>query len=220
MDAESLNTLLTAIEQARAPAWILFVSAAANVVLAIVAVWALYVAIHRTGAASEQARAAIKANEDSARRARAAIIHDLDRLWESVEFSDPRTEFLKLRREIETFVNSKDDYKHFDESRKTDAFREEGSRCLHDMRDADEARYLKILKLPGFFETIGLLVERDLMRLDDVLDLYGGAIIQLHDVVEMHVSARAGETGIPPGYFEHFRSLAEKAQERSDQRRS
>ena len=79
---------------------------------------------------------------------------------------------------------------------------------------------MKILKLPGFFETVGLLVERDLMQLDDVLPLYGGALIQLHDVVEMHVSARAEETGMPPGYFKHFRSLAEKAQERSDQRRS
>ena len=37
MHAEPLNTLLTAIEQVRTPVWILVVSAAANVVLAVVA---------------------------------------------------------------------------------------------------------------------------------------------------------------------------------------
>lgn len=219
MDTEPLNTLLTAIEQVRTPAWILFVSAAANVVLAVIAVLALYLAIHRTGAASEQAQAAIKANEDRARRARAATIFDFDRLWESLEFNDSRTAFHKLRREVESFVNDNDEYKHLDESGKINALREECSRRLYEMRDADEARYLKIMKLPGFFETIGFLVERDLMQLDDILDLYGGALIQLHDVTGIHISSRSKEDiGMSAGYFEHFRSLAKKAQEQSDQR--
>ena len=219
MDAEPLNTLLTAIEQVQIPVWILVVSAAANVVLAVVAVRALYLAIHRTDAASEQAQAAIKANEDRARRARAATIFDFDRLWESLEFSDSRTAFHKLRREVVSFVNNNDKYKHLDESGKIDALREECSRRLYEMRDADEARYLKIMKLPGFFETLGFLVERDSMQLDDILDLYGGALIQLHDVVGIHISSRSKEDiGMPSGYFKYFQSLAKKAQEQSDQR--
>lgn len=219
MDAEPLNTLLTAIGQVRIPVWILVVSAAANVVLAVVAVRALCLAIHRTDAASEQAQAAIKANEDRARQARAANILNFDRLWESSEFSDSRTAFQELLKEVEAFVN--DEYKHLDESRKSDTRRKKFSRRLDEMRDADEARYFKIMRLPGFFETVGLLVERNLIQLADVLDLYGGPLILLHDATEIHISSLSENGVMPSGYFKYFQSLAtlaKKAREQSDQR--
>lgn len=219
MDAEPLNTLLTAIEQVRTPVWILVVSAAANVVLAIVAALALYFAVRRTGTASKQAQAAIKANEDRARRARAANILDFDRLWESSEFSDSRTAFQKLLKEVEAFVN--DEYKHLDESRKSDTRRKEFSRRLDEMRDAEEVRYLEIMRLPGFFETVGLLVERNLIQLADIIDLYGGPLILLHDATEIHISSLSEKGVMPSGYFKYFQSLAtlaKKAREQSDQR--
>lgn len=142
------------------------------------------------------------------RQAKASFLFDLDTMWESTEFAVARADFFTLRRETEKQVE--EDNKEKPAQQVILLLAEEFSQKLYNMRDEDTERYLGLLKLCGFFETAGLLVRRNYVSADDIIGLYGGSIRRLFEVMDIHLQKRREEPGMPAGYFEHFRYLAQK----------
>lgn len=141
------------------------------------------------------------------RQAKASFLFSLDTMWESNEFAVARADFFTLRRDTEKQVER--DNKEKPAQQVETLLAEEFSQKLYEMRDADTERYLRLLKLCGFFETAGLLVRQDYVSAYDIIGLYGGSIQRLFEVMDTHLQKRREEPGMPKGYFEHFRYLAQ-----------
>ena len=143
---------------------------------------------------------------------KASFLFDLDQMFEGPDFTKTRAAFTLLRSEIEKNIDAV--HGHQAAEGKARLIRDEFSRRLYTMRQDAPEDYLHILKLCGFFETVGLLVERDYVALKDIVGLYGGSIVRVEEALRTHLEQRMEEPGMPDGYFEHFRSLATKTRER------
>ena len=213
------------------PEWLVYVSVAANVALAVTAGWALWYARRRWGtaqiqtrltheqtrAAEEQAKAAriqATAATDTVTQAKVRTLLDVARDFNSSELTEARAQFQELRQTVEQALLADDKYTHLPENRRLGHAQLEYSRQLYALRDNDLQRYLTILRLPGYFEMIGLLVTREYLDFEDIYELYSGAITRVDEVVGTHVQKRQEEPGMPSGYLKHFRSLVGKTRER------
>lgn len=173
----------------------------------------------QTLAAEEQAKAAqiqATAATDTVTQAKVRTLLDVARDFNSSVLTDARAQFQELRESVEQALANDDSEKHLTENQRLEHARYEYSRQLYELRDNDLNRYLTILRLPGHFEMIGLLVSREYLVFEDIFELYSGAIIRLDEVVGAHIEKRQGEPGMPSGYLEHFRSLAKMTRERME----
>lgn len=235
MEPEAIQTIVDAIIQSTKPDWTWYIYVLNNVVLALIAVLALVYARKQFGKSSEQAEtakaqaeaakataeAAIAQAEAAKEQAQAAIEsirHDkltslfgLDRGFQTEQLATAREHLHNLRKEIETDI--KNTHGHLTENAKLKAIREEFSVRLHNMLQNDEKKYLSILKVAEFFETVGLMVEREWVSLDDIVELYGGGILRLDDAFDVHFQKEAEDLSMPEGYFEYFSSLVKKTRE-------
>lgn len=143
---------------------------------------------------------------------KASFLFNLDQMFEGPDFTKTRVAFSLLRTEIEKNIEA--GHGHEAAEGKARLLREEFSRRLYTMRQDAPEDYLHIMKLCGFFETVGLLVERDYVALEDIVGLYGGSIVRAEEVLRTHLEKRIEEPDMPDGYFENFRSLVAKTRER------
>lgn len=208
--------VVTAAAKMASPHWLEVVAWVATIILSGTAIWAALFAKGQVEAARDQARAALEANQQSVRLAKAAFLFELDRMYESTEFANARAEFFHLHEKIKEQIKSS--HQHQTEEAKDNALREEISRRLYVMRSDDKEPYLKFLKLCGFFETVGLLERQGYVSLNDIVGLYGGSIDRLERALRAHIKNRAEEPDMPEGYMEHFLSLAQKTREKMAQR--
>ena len=130
------------------------------------------------------------------RQAKASFLFNLDTMWESAEFAAARADFFTLRREIEKQVEDDNEEKPAQQVQLI--LDEVFSQKLHKMRDKDTKRYLRLLKLCGFFETAGLLVRLDYVSAEDIIGLYGGSIERLYEVMGTHTCKNDARNPVCP----------------------
>ena len=210
MEPETAQNIIDAVRAVTQTHWLLSVSAGAHVLLALIAALALGFAFQELRSNRTQATVA----KAGIRQARVGTVLEIDRLWQSIDLAVCRAAVQTLRRDVQNYIELDDALRHLPEEKKISTLRDECSRRLYEMRDNDRERYLAVLKLPGFFETVGMFVERGYVPVDDIIDLYGDSLLRADDVLGMHLQKRAEEPGMPEGYFKYFRSLAAKARAR------
>ncbi len=210
MEPETAQNIFDAVRAVPQTHWLLYVSTGAYVWLALIAALALGFAFQELRSNRTQATV----GKAGIRQARVGTVLEIVRLWQSSDFAVCRVAVQTLRRDVENYIEHNDASRHLPEERKLNTLREECSRRLYEMRDNDRERYLSVLKLPGFFEPVGMFVEKGYVPVDDIIDLYGSSLLRADDVLGMHLQKRAEEPGMPAGYFKYFRSLAAKARER------
>lgn len=214
-----MGTLMT-------PVWVSYVSAAATVGLFLVAVLAFLLAyqqlrtvrgqtlvareaVEAARAQSEAAEKQAQAAEQALKQSKIATMMELDRLWEGEEYARSRALLHTFRTEMEATARG-----HLPVAARTQDLMKTCSKALYQMRKTDEARYVELMRLPGFFETVGYFVGREFLAADDIYDLYGGGILRLNEIIGMHLELRAQESGMPPGYMENFFTLVGAMEER------
>lgn len=141
------------------------------------------------------------------RQGKATFLFELDKMWESKEFAGARTKFDKLRKAVEDWCDQ--NHAYLDGTGKEERIRERMAEVMSKLREENLEEYTDIMKLCGFYETAGMLVERGYVAFEDIYGLYGGSIVRLYSCMRTHIAKRA--EGMPPGYLEYFLKLAKKA---------
>ena len=162
----------------------------------------------------------------SARQARSTILFDLDRRWEGEEMAVPRQEINALIRTVRKkslseggLPNEPDDKKYariFHEElirMRDEGVRDEGG----DEGRKSLSRYTNILKIAGFFETLGYSSNQEYLPPDDVVDLLGASIFQSWSSLSFHIRMLREEMSSPNlfTYFERIGVLATKRANKS-----
>lgn len=161
------------------------------VVAAGIAAIALFVAWHQL--------------REMALQTRANILLAFDERWESELRLSARTEFTNLVDTITAEAKGKQP------QLKDQVLDAELSvlldEKLKEMRTANKDRYLKILLLCGFFETVGHATRVKYVRVDDVVPLLGVSIAEVGAAFELHIIRLQSELGGDARQYENFQWL-------------
>ena len=65
------------------------------------------------------------------------------------------------------------------------------------------------MRFCGFFETVGLMVERGYMPIEEIDRLFRGPVLTVNSCFRIHIAECEKETGVPAGLYEHALSLAD-----------
>jgi len=167
----------------------------ALIVTAITAVYAMFYARHQIQAARDNTKA--------------IFLADLDRRWEGAEMKEARSKWRVLRNEIIVQVDK--NHAHLNPGEK---LKKRGQTCaskLHGMLINDVEGYTHIISILGFYETIGYLIFREFLTVEDIVELYGDSIREYDtlcfDHIEKRRRDREADTGVPTDLYEHARNL-------------
>lgn len=202
MDVQYVETLAQAILQAGEPSS-LEIAAQIAIILAMVA--AGLAAIY----AGYQVQELKKSNEESLKTEKARFLFMVDQMFEGPELSKARVLFYTKLIKIEKDVAETYKQKTIPERKKIiyDKFNTE----LFKAREDRPEDYLEILKLCGFFETVGVLHLSGYIELNAIVELYGVSIIRVADATETHIKKRWEEDRkLENEYMQNFLDLAKK----------
>lgn len=153
--------------------------------------------------ASVQLRIAARSQRDQLQIAKATLLRELDRDFESDAIRQSRLKLLVIRSRFEVEAAAhKPALSHSDQ---VDRIAKLVSAHIHDIweesrrfdgdkladKDKSADEYALIMRLPYWCETVGHLCRRNLMPMDDLLDLYDQLIILCIGNVRDHITLRA-----------------------------
>ena len=91
-----------------------------------------------------------------------------------------------------------------------DTKRDHCSRALYAMMTAHTIDYVALMRISGFWETMGYLVKNGYITIDAITNLFGGAVVEFDDAFRVHLKRRGDEEGVPEGFYEHALYLADE----------
>lgn len=151
--------------------------------------------------------------EQTLKLSQASFLFNLDQKWDSPEMLESRKIFRNLHSDLTALVASK--YPLLDDAHKVVKLGEELVATLDQMRQQDLNNYATVMRVCGFFETVGLMVERGYIPLDEIDGMLRGPILQIKTCFGPHIRVRQNETGVPAGLYEHALQLADLVEARS-----
>lgn len=158
--------------------------------------------------AKGQVQAARHSNEQSLDIGWATLLLELDARWEGQALLDSRKIVTEIKEELTEKIGQ--DHPRLDDVHKAEKLGQEFGKRLAETRSGDLGKYLLIMRFCGFFETVGLMVDRGYMPLTEMDRLFRGPILTVDACFRTHISARQNETGVPVGLYEHALSLADR----------
>jgi hypothetical protein len=75
-------------------------------------------------------------------------------------------------------------------------------------------QYVVLMRILGFFETVGILVKQKYIQIEDVDHLLRGPILEFGVYFTPHLRARQSEKGVAPGLGENALFLVAETKER------
>jgi hypothetical protein len=171
---------------------------------------AVLTAISGATVALKQLALATKAQRDQVQIARANLLLSIDGAYEGAEIYKARKALRSLRNRAEAVVLNQVKKNKAPEALVSDICEE----CSHQLdqlwekvkqfndQDVEKPdsigriasdRYAELMTLPYWFETVGLLCQRNLLPTDDVLNLYDEVVITTMTSFANHISARRSE---------------------------
>lgn len=232
IDGEQLQLVLNTISETVGPHGWEIAGTLATLVIALTAIIAAGYAKHQIDAAKQTihgaeqaAREQLKsagqllreiknANEESAKFARANFLLQLNNVFQSETIIQARAEFKALRDMLEKEIKERQDYDKKTGKEIEDLRKQYFSDHLYKLRnhenDGEKKKYIGLLNLCGFYETAAVLIENKCIGLDELVNLYGGAVVELHEWMEKHIEIEKEkyEKRGKPGYFANFSELA------------
>ena len=179
-----------------------------GIVLAVVAILALFYGGRQLAALREGNKKQTESAKNQELQTRAAVLLSLDQRWEN--------EMLTCRADLEALiVEVKNEaakvWRGEPESeirrKSADLYAERLAR----MADEDRLRYMQLLRICGFFETVGCVVHAGYVPAEDVLDLLSVSIASAGMVFRPHINRLLNE-GAPDNFYENFLWIVEKAE--------
>jgi hypothetical protein len=140
------------------------------------------------------------ARRDAIELERANLLLRIDEKFEGTELLDSRKAWVALRDRVESEVRT--EHMHADDSLQATEAARKLSAALTQMweaigkagndseRESATEAYLRLIRLLHWIETVGHLVERNLIPRDDVLDLYDHVVIRTVGYAKAHITYR------------------------------
>jgi hypothetical protein len=180
-----------------------------GIVLATVAIVALIYGGRQLAEMREGNRKQTESARNQELQTRAAVLLSLDQRWESEPMLTFRTDLEVLIIEIKTEAAKR--WRGLPESvirqRSADLYAE----SLALMADENRERYMRLLRICGFFETVGCVVHSGYVPPEDVLGLLSVSILTASMVFRPHIR-KLLEEGAPNNFYEHFLWIVEQAE--------
>lgn len=173
----------------------------AQIALALIALIALVYARHQVHIARKDHREALKFSG-------ATFLLELERRWSSGELLEAREIFQKIWDDLSESIGT-DNPRSDDTARRTQLGKK-FPRVLRDLRDKEQDKYHKLMRICGFFEIVGVMVKNEHVPLNYVDQFLGGAIMMLDNCFRQHIEDLQKETGRPPGLYEHALYLSDE----------
>jgi len=178
-----------------------------GIVLSIVAILALFYGGRQLAALREGNKKQTESARNQELQTRAAVLLSLDQRWEN--------EMLACRADLETLiVEVKNQAAQMWRGRPENEIREKSADLYADrlgrMADENRQQYMQLLRICGFFETVGCVVRAGYVPAKDVLDLLSVSIASAGMVFQPHIN-RLLKEGAPANFYENFLWIVEKA---------
>jgi len=157
---------------------------------------------------------AVLALRTQAKYARASFLLEIGKRWD--DLGEAREWVSKTIDQVTAEISST--YPEDDETKKRKRIRENFTAKLHKLHKEKGTDYRNVSKVSGFFETVGIMVHKRYVPLDDAIALLKGPIVIFEQHFADHIARRQKELHMPPGLYEHALSLAKKTNKRYVQR--
>jgi hypothetical protein len=185
--------------------WLEYAAWIAQIVVTLVALGAAFVAWWQLGEMRDYRNQRLKI-------ANAALLMELDHRFDSREMTEARELFVHLGEEISSAISA--NHPMLNEGERLEKAAEEWTARLADLRKNKDDKYQSLLRIGGFFETVGLMVKKEYISKQDAVGLFSGPIILFGRNFSRHIELRQNEVGVPKGLFEHALYLYEIATSR------
>jgi hypothetical protein len=144
--------------------------------------------------AGAQLAEAKRYSEIIANQAQATLLLNLVDKWNSEEMLASRRLFRARHSEIKQSIN--DQHRSLNDQQCTTKVNESFNALLGNLYDNDlVGDYLILMRMMGFFETVGLLVRKGYISIDDIDGLFRGPILQSVAAFELHIEIRQKDKG-------------------------
>ncbi|MEX2629531.1 MAG: hypothetical protein WD341_06285 [Tistlia sp.] len=143
---------------------------------------------------------------------RATFLLELDRRFDEPTMAEARVLWSDLQDKAQEIVT--DRAPRVNDGERMQQVQAEFTKILGQMREGDEEGYSKLMKILGFFETVGLMVRHGYVPLDDIDKLFRGPIIGIDVCFRDHIDGRQKEAGVPAGLYEHALFLSGTVRQR------
>lgn len=137
----------------------------------------------------------------------AHLLMELDKRWDAFEMREARKLYSRSAAEIDAKIRS------FGLPLDAANIRAAWTRFLADCRANRREDYQQLLLMPSFFETVGLMVKKEYIAEEDVVDLLAGPIVNIGLRFGDHIAERSQESGVPKGLFENALNLYDKVRQ-------
>lgn len=143
------------------------------------------------------------------RIANAQLLMELDKRWDSREMHESRLIFKRTFDAISKKVAT--DHGTVKDGEREKLMQGEWVNELHKKRKENPEEYTKLMDMCGFFETVGLMVDKDYIKFDDVKELLEGPIVNIGKCFRGHIESLEKETGVLAGLYKHALALSRRA---------
>src|ERR1700722_175719 len=147
------------------------------------------------------------------RQAKATLLLELDRRFEGPELSAVRRALQGIRDGAVIAVGQA--HPAAGDGERATQIRAECLRVITDMRTHPPDNYSQLLSFMGFFETVGLMVRRRYVVIEEIDELFRGPILAIDLHFRDHIAQREQETGVPVGLYRHALNLADQVRLRA-----
>lgn len=177
------------------------------------------------------------AHEQSVEIARANLLRQIDSEFESEEMYRSRKAIRAMRNRAEQAVRKQHTTASDERIATLSAieFSKQLSELWQEAKDFDDIdvdaprsqdriaadRYTEIMRLPNWFETMGLMIRRKLLPENDILEIYDAAINPTMIYMAEHIKKRRGEGPyVNPNFLEHSMWLGEITKAYTDSKKA
>lgn len=143
-----------------------------------------------------------------ANQARATLLLELDRRFESDEMAEARSKLRQIRDEAMACARAAN--RRVNDGALLELMKPECARIVGQLRNgnkANKATYAKLLSFLGFFETVGSMVARQYVTADEINRLLRASILDLDLYFGVHITERRQEPGAAADLFEETLEL-------------
>lgn len=149
---------------------------------------------------------AVRQLNQQLRLSRASFLMEIDLRWDSDELRRAR----KLLHALTDEINIDTTRKHSTATaeQRDKAVKRAWAERLRRKREENLDDYMALMAICGFFETVGLMVERKYIELDEIESLLKGPILAVERCFAEHIQDRNAEMGVPKGLYENALNLS------------
>jgi hypothetical protein len=182
--------------------WFEFIFQISQIVLTVIAAIASVFAYF-------QVREARKSRDAQLKLMNATLLMELDHRWDAEEMREGRKLIYKTMENIKRqIIKNNQNISHQDQKIME---KEYWIAKLQSFRNRNIDDYTKIMRICGFFETVGVMVQQKYISPNDVISLFKGPILLLDHCFRGHIEARTKEQGVPAGLYEYALKLCDVA---------